>query len=80
MLRLKVRLRSVRRRWVKVCGKEEVRHVLLGSPEAIRQTMNQLHALNYVEFLLWSPIATVGEDLTITREQGEAMSLLRRPV
>ena len=64
----------------KVCGKEEVRHVLLGSPEAIRQTMHQLHALNYVESLLWSPITTVGDDLTMTKEQGEAMSLLRRPV
>ena len=64
----------------KLCGREEVRHVLLGSPEAIRQTMHQLHALNYAESLAWSRITTVGDDLTITKEQGEAMSLLRRPV
>ena len=64
----------------KRCKKEEVRHVLLGSPEAIRQTMHQLHVLNYAESVLWSPITTVGEDLKITRAQGEAMSLLRRPV
>ena len=60
--------------------REEVRHILVGSPEAIRQVMHQLHVLNYAESLLWSPITTVGEVLTITREQGEAMSLLRRPI
>ena len=62
------------------CQREEVRHILLGSPEAIRQTIYQLHVLNYAESLLWSPITTVGENLTITRKQGEAMSLLRRLV
>ncbi|MEO1386175.1 MAG: hypothetical protein AAFV85_02225 [Cyanobacteria bacterium J06634_6] len=62
------------------CQHEEVRHILIGSPEAIRQTMHQLHVLNYAESLLWSPITTVGDAITITKEQGEAMSLLRRPV
>jgi len=60
------------------CQKEELRHILLGSPEVIRQTIHQLHVLNYAESLLWSPISTVGEQLVITRAQGEAMSLLRR--
>ncbi len=60
------------------CQKEELRHILLGSPEVIRQTIHQLHVLNYAECLLWSPITTVGEQLVITRAQGEAMSLLRR--
>ncbi|MGD1900251.1 MAG: hypothetical protein ACFB16_25335 [Phormidesmis sp.] len=60
--------------------REEVRHILLGSPEAIRQTMHQLHVLNYAESLLWSPVTAVGDSLTITKAQGEAMSLLRRPV
>lgn len=64
----------------KGCQREEVRHVLLGSPEAIRQTMHQLHVLNYAESLLWSPVTAVGDDVTLTKDQGEAMSLLRRPV
>jgi hypothetical protein len=58
--------------------REELRHILLGSPGAIRQTIHQLHVLNYAESVLWSPIMTVGERLVITPEQGEAMSLLRR--
>jgi len=60
------------------CQKEELRHILLGSPEAIRQTIHQLHVLNYVESVLWSPIAAVGDRIILTPEQGEAMSLLRR--
>ena len=55
-----------------------LRHILLGSPEEIRQAIHQLHVLNYVEPMLWSPIMAVGERLIITPEQGEAMSLLRR--
>ncbi len=58
--------------------KDRLRHILLGSPEEIRQAIHQLHVLNYVEPLLWSPIMAVGERLAITPEQGEAMSLLRR--
>ncbi len=58
--------------------REELRHILLGSPGAIRQVIHHLHLLNYVEPMLWSPIMTVGEQLIITPEQGEAMSLLRR--
>ena len=55
-----------------------LRHILLGSPEEIRQVIHQLHVLNYAETLLWSPIMAVGERMVITPEQGEAMSLLRR--
>ncbi|MGB3296779.1 MAG: hypothetical protein WBA76_00820 [Phormidesmis sp.] len=58
--------------------KEEMRHILLGSPDAIRQTIYLLHSLNYAEPLLWSPVMAVGEQMIITPEQGEAMSLLRR--
>ncbi|MBE9059892.1 hypothetical protein [cf. Phormidesmis sp. LEGE 11477] len=58
--------------------KDRLRHILLGSPEEIRQAIHQLHVLNYVEPLLWSPIVAVGKRLVITPEQGEAMSLLRR--
>ncbi|MGB3790427.1 MAG: hypothetical protein WA949_20635 [Phormidesmis sp.] len=58
--------------------KEVLRHILLGSPEAIRQTIHQLHVLNYVESLLWTPIVAVNSDVVITPQQGAAMSLLVR--
>ncbi len=60
--------------------REEVRHILLGSPGAIRQTIHLLHALDYAEPPAWSQLVTVGEQLIITPEQGESMSLLRRPL
>ena len=60
--------------------KEAVRHILLGSPEAIRQTIHLLHILNYAETVLWSPVLRVEEPLVVTPEQGEAVSLLRRVV
>ncbi|MGC1310291.1 MAG: hypothetical protein WA885_23935 [Phormidesmis sp.] len=59
-------------------SREELRHILLGSPDAIRQTIYLLHSLNYAEPLLWSPVMAVGEQMVITPEQGEAISLLRR--
>jgi len=57
---------------------ERVKHILLGSPSAIRQTIHLLHSLRYAETVLWSPVLRVEEPLAITPEQGEAMSLLRR--
>ena len=59
---------------------EAVRHILLGSPGAIRQTIHLLHSLRYAETVLWSPVLQVEEPLMITPAQGEAMSLLRRKV
>lgn len=58
--------------------REDLRHILLGSPGAIRQTIHQLHLLNYAEPVLWSPLMAVGEQMIITPAQGEVMSLLRR--
>ena len=58
---------------------ESVRHILLGSPEAVRQTIHLLHALHYAETVLWSPVLTVEEPFVISPAQNEAMSLLRRP-
>ncbi|MGC1306886.1 MAG: hypothetical protein WA885_06630 [Phormidesmis sp.] len=57
---------------------KELRHILLGSPGAIRQTIHLLHSLRYAEPVLWSPVTAVRDSLTITAAQGEAMSLLRR--
>ncbi len=33
---------------------ESIRHILLGKPEAIRQTIHLLHTLHYTETILWS--------------------------
>lgn len=59
---------------------EAVRHILLGSPGAIRQTIHLLHSLHYSETVLWSPVMRVEEPLVISPERGEAMSLLRKMV
>lgn len=59
---------------------ESMRHILLGSPGAVRQTIHLLHTLHYAETVLWSPIVPVEEQMIITPAQGEAMSLLRRLV
>ena len=60
--------------------RETMRHILLGSPGAVRQTIHLLHTLHYAETVLWSPIVPVEEQMIITPAQGEAMSLLRRLV
>lgn len=60
--------------------RETIRHILLGSPGAVRQTIHLLHSLHYAETVLWSPIMAIEEPLIITPIQGEAMSLLRRQV
>lgn len=60
--------------------KEYIRHILLGSPGAIRQTIHLLHRLHYAETILWTPVLTLDEPLTLSPAQGEAISLLRKPV
>lgn len=57
---------------------QSIRHILLGEPNAIRQTIHLLHTLHYAETVLWSPVLTVEEPLVIRPESGEAMSLLRK--
>ena len=59
---------------------ETIKHILVGSPGAIRQTIHLLHALHYSETLLWSPVLRIEDPIVITAEQGEAMSLLRKMV
>lgn len=58
--------------------KEDLRHILLGSSGAIRQTIYLLHSLGYSESGLWTPLSPVSRQIVITSEQGEMMSLLRR--
>ena len=57
---------------------QSIRHILLGEPDAIRQTIHLLHTLHYAETVLWSPVLTVEKPLVIRPEGGKAMSLLRR--
>ena len=55
-----------------------IRHILLGEPDAVRQTIYRLHALRYTETTLWSPVLQIQEPLTIEPVTGEAISLLRK--
>ena len=59
---------------------QTIKHILIGSPGAVRQTIHLLHTLNYAETVLWSPILRIQEPVVITPERGEAMSLLRKTV
>ncbi|NJM99585.1 MAG: hypothetical protein HC800_22760 [Phormidesmis sp. RL_2_1] len=58
---------------------EPLRHILLGSPGGVRQTIHLLHTLRYVENALWSPLVSIpNEQIIITPRQGEVMSILVR--
>ena len=59
--------------------RDPLKHLLIGSPRAIRQTIHLLHTLRYTEAGLWSPlIAMPNQQLIITPNEGEMMSLLMR--
>ena len=54
-----------------------IRHILLGRPSDIRQTIHLLHNLRYVETSQWSPAhRNPDQRLVLTPEQGEQMSIL----
>jgi hypothetical protein len=56
---------------------EPLRHILLGKPAAIRQTIHLLHNLHYVETVQWSPLVEIpNNQLIITPRPGDVMSLL----
>ena len=58
---------------------DPLKHLLIGSPRAIQQTMHRLHNLGYAEVGFWSPlIAIPQQQLVITTSEGEMMSLLLR--
>ncbi|MGC1308234.1 MAG: hypothetical protein WA885_13485 [Phormidesmis sp.] len=61
-------------------GRSTVRHILLGSPEAVRQTIHLLHTLRYSETLLWSRAIAIQEPLVIPPAPGEVISLLQKQV
>ena len=56
-----------------------IRHILLGHPGNIRQTIHLLHNLRYVETGQWSPLIEVPEQQLILRpEPDEVISMLVR--
>ncbi|MGB3612852.1 MAG: hypothetical protein WBA10_03595 [Elainellaceae cyanobacterium] len=58
---------------------EYIRHLLIGSPEAIRETIHLLHLRDYVEQALWSgPIAIGDGGVKITHREGQALAYLMR--
>ena len=60
---------------------EIIRHILVGSPSGIRQTIHYLHVLNYVEPTQWSPLIDIPDHrLVITAEQGDFISLLTKRI
>ncbi|MBD2258440.1 hypothetical protein [Pseudanabaena sp. FACHB-2040] len=60
-------------------GREQLRHIIIGSPEGVRGAINHLHLLNYAEQLQWSKLFTIPESgIVITPEQGEVFSYLLR--
>lgn len=60
-------------------GEEYIRHLLIGSPEAIRGTIHLLQARRYVDHALWSGPLPVGESgIHITHDEGQAIAYLMR--
>ncbi|MBE9066904.1 hypothetical protein IQ260_09580 [Leptolyngbya cf. ectocarpi LEGE 11479] len=56
-----------------------IRHILLGHPSHIRQTIHLLHNLRYVETSQWSPLIEVPDNRLILRPQpDEVISMLVR--
>ena len=60
-------------------GREQLRHLVIGSTEGVQGAINHLHLLQYAERLEWSRQFTIPESgILITPEQGEVFSLLLR--
>ena len=58
---------------------DPLKHLLIGSPRAIQQTIHRLHNLGYADAGLWSPLLALPQSqLVITASAGEMMSLLLR--
>jgi alkanesulfonate monooxygenase SsuD/methylene tetrahydromethanopterin reductase-like flavin-dependent oxidoreductase (luciferase family) len=52
---------------------EVVKITIIGSPQAVRATIHQLHRLGFAEVTLWSPLQP-------TAKLGEVISLLVRKI
>jgi hypothetical protein len=51
--------------------REPIKHLLIGSPKAVKATIHTLHSLGYIEVGAWSPLVP-------TANPGEVMSILNR--
>jgi len=60
-------------------NREPIRHLLIGSPRLVQQTIHQLHNLRYAEAGLWSPeIPTSDSEIRLTLNPGEVLRILLR--
>ena len=60
---------------------DSIRHILLGRPGHIRQTIHLLHNLRYVETSLWSPLIEVPDNrLILTPDPGAVISILSQRI
>ena len=58
---------------------EVIRHILIGSPEGIRETIYALHLKRYVEQAMWTGPVNIGPNgVTITRNEGDILFYLMR--
>ncbi|MBD2000084.1 hypothetical protein H6G00_26320 [Leptolyngbya sp. FACHB-541] len=62
-------------------NREPIRHLLIGSPPLVQNTIHQLHNLHYAEAGLWSPeIPPAESELRLTLNPGEVLRILLRYV
>ncbi len=58
---------------------EVVHHIIIGSPEAVRETIHRLHLKRYVEQAMWTgPIEIGPNGVNITQSQGQVLFYLMR--
>jgi hypothetical protein len=59
--------------------REPLRHLLIGSPQGVQQTIHYLHNLGYSEAGLWSSQLPIhNQELIITPYEGEVLRMLVR--
>lgn len=57
-------------------NREQIKHLLVGSPKAVKRTIHLLHSLGYAETGLWSKPQTAGS----LGQPGEVVSVLIRQI
>ncbi len=58
---------------------EIIRHIIIGSPAGVRETIHLLHNKRYVEQSLWTQLIDIGEGgVRITQKEGQVLSYLVR--
>jgi hypothetical protein len=59
--------------------RESLRHLLIGSPEGVEQTIHHLHNLGYVEAGLWTcHLPLLHPQLIVRPDEGEVVNYLVR--